>query len=661
MEINFFERFHIIIFCQITKMSKYSLNFKVILVFVLFLNIIESNYCTRVDSFNCINYDKNAETVYPIVSDPKVRYYLFTQKNFLDGQEIKDQDVNSVTNSNFNRYCPTRIYIGDWKIVPNNCKTALVKDSYLNIGNFNFIIVDWSDWSGKDYLGAKNSVNDVGNSLGSFTQFLNTNFDVQYCNMYLIGQGMGAHVAGAAANFIAPAKYDTIFALDAAGPGFAGMDPSQRLDPLDANYVEAIFTDMFLWGYGAKEPIGQAQFFPNNGVRRQPHCPCSSLITQLCSHSAAVDYFANSLWPLNRFCGTETTLNDVFSGNIPTIDKSCCITMGGEPSKKKSGDFYLQTSNCWPLPPWNAQSLSVTVDSNNCDNGDILTVYPNVTNPKVRYYLFKSENLTEGVEIQDQNATSLEASKFDKNLPTRICVSCWKSKVNNCKTAIIKDAYLKAGNYNFIVADWSDWNTKDYVGASSSVKKVGTLIGKFTKFLNCNGASYSNMYLIGHDIGAHVAGAAGQSIAPNKYKTIYGLDPSNIGFDGASPENRLDPTDAEYVEVLSTDVFQYGYGANAPIGHAVLLPNNGRRPQLGCPTDPNSAFDINKLYCSHASAADIFASTLENTRSRKLCGIQTTWLNMRNEILPPTCAPCNHSVCGEPSVPKTGYFYVPRN
>ncbi|XP_055386276.1 phospholipase A1 VesT1.02-like [Condylostylus longicornis] len=312
--------------------------------------LIKSNYAIVVDSNNCIDYNTNTGTVYPNVADPKVRYYLFTQNNLLDGQEIENQDINSLINSNFDACWQTRIYIGGWKVVPENCKTALVKDSYLNIGNFNFIIADWSDWGTKDYIPAFKSVNDIGSSIGNFTKFLNNCYNVKYCDMYLIGQGMGAHIAGAAGNFIAPQQYNTIFALDPAGPGFSGVAPSYRLDPFDADYVESISTDMFLWGYGGEEPIGQAQFFPNNGVRIQPHCPYTPIITDTCSHTAAVDYFANSLNSSIKFCGRATTWDDVYLGNVPQTDPTCCITMGGEPSTKKQGDYYVATSCSGPFP-----------------------------------------------------------------------------------------------------------------------------------------------------------------------------------------------------------------------------------------------------------------------------------------------------------------------
>lgn len=59
------------------------------------------------------------------------------------------------------------------------------------------------------------------------------------------------------------------------------------------------------------------------------------------------------------------------------------------------------------------------------------------------------------------------------------------------------------------------------------------------------------MHIIGHSLGAHTAGYAGERI--EGLGRITGLDPAEPYFQGMPPHTRLDPTDAKLVDVIHTD------------------------------------------------------------------------------------------------------------
>lgn len=57
--------------------------------------------------------------------------------------------------------------------------------------------------------------------------------------------------------------------------------------------------------------------------------------------------------------------------------------------------------------------------------------------------------------------------------------------------------------------------------------------------------------------------------------TILGLDPAQPGFEGTPAEVRLDPSDAEEVDVIHTDAKPFipffGFGIMAPVGMIQII------------------------------------------------------------------------------------------
>ena len=57
-------------------------------------------------------------------------------------------------------------------------------------------------------------------------------------------------------------------------------------------------------------------------------------------------------------------------------------------------------------------------------------------------------------------------------------------------------------------------------------------------------ATYDSIAIVGHGLGAHIAGLACKQIAGGKVKMILGLDPAGPLFNPKDPSNRLAATDA---------------------------------------------------------------------------------------------------------------------
>ncbi|CAN8003675.1 unnamed protein product, partial [Ixodes hexagonus] len=141
----------------------------------------------------------------------------------------------------------------------------------------------------------------------------------------------------------------------------------------------------------------------------------------------------------------------------------------------------------------------------------------------------------------------------------------------------MKDAYLKNADLNVFIVDWSGGNGPVYDGAVANSRIAGAEIALFIRKLQqAFGADASTMHIIGHSLGAHVAGYAGHNIT--RLGRITALDPAEPFFEGMPAEVRVDRSDADFVDVIHTDCHPYleGMGMFDPVGHVDFYPNGGR-------------------------------------------------------------------------------------
>jgi hypothetical protein len=70
-------------------------------------------------------------------------------------------------------------------------------------------------------------------------------------------------------------------------------------------------------------------------------------------------------------------------------------------------------------------------------------------------------------------------------------------------------------NANVVLVDWEKGaeNLLAYNQAAANCRVVGAIIARLmTSLQTSTGASFGNMYVIGHSLGAHIAGYAGEKI-----------------------------------------------------------------------------------------------------------------------------------------------------
>ncbi|XP_069720832.1 lipase member H isoform X5 [Phaenicophaeus curvirostris] len=113
---------------------------------------------------------------------------------------------------------------------------------------------------------------------------------------------------------------------------------------------------------------------------------------------------------------------------------------------------------------------------------------------------------------------------------------------------------LSVEDMNVIVVDWNQGaTTLIYSHAAGNCKRVAEVLKKLIDEMLVDGASLDSLHMIGVSLGAHISGFVGQMF-DGALGRITGLDPAGPLYRGKPPSERLDPTDAQFVDVIHSDI-----------------------------------------------------------------------------------------------------------
>ncbi|XP_076392510.1 pancreatic lipase-related protein 2-like isoform X2 [Megachile rotundata] len=217
-----------------------------------------------------------------------------------------------------------------------------------------------------------------------------------------------------------------------------------------------------------------------------------------------------------------------------------------------------------------------------------------------RLYTRHTNNTPENLYVDD--ISNLRRSHFDPKKPTKIVTHGWMSSCQNAVCTRIRDAFLKNGDYNIITINWSSISKLTYVRAIGYTVPIAKYVARMLDFLGSQGLHASNVTIVGHSIGAHIAALASY-YAKNKVYYVVGLDPAAPLYNFFGQKSKLMKGFAEYVEVIHTtkDLGEYN-----PVGDSDFYPNGGL-VQSGCGIDLGES-------CSHSRSHEYFAESINSDR-----------------------------------------------
>ncbi|XP_071118627.1 inactive pancreatic lipase-related protein 1-like [Haliotis cracherodii] len=274
------------------------------------------------------------------------------------------------------------------------------------------------------------------------------------------------------------------------------------------------------------------------------------------------------------------------------------------------------------------------------------------------FRLFTRQRPTVPDVLETGNRQSLIESTFDHRLPVKIILHGFLARSTLDWVMNLTMEFLRKEPMNIITVDWGRGAGFPYIQAAANTRLVGAEVANLILFLNHETGSQSSQYhLIGHSLGAHISGYAGHRL-PGTGR-ITGLDPAEPNFQGLSPMVRLDPTDADFVDVIHTDGSPFetlgGFGMITPVGHVDFYPNGGVQ-QPGCPEDSWSSF-MSSAYSSGVEEAELNIGCNHNRASE-------LFVESVNSPCPFTAFPCSNITdfnsgncfhCGNSPCPVMGY------
>uniref|UniRef100_A0A131YIZ1 Triacylglycerol lipase n=1 Tax=Rhipicephalus appendiculatus TaxID=34631 RepID=A0A131YIZ1_RHIAP len=243
-----------------------------------------------------------------------------------------------------------------------------------------------------------------------------------------------------------------------------------------------------------------------------------------------------------------------------------------------------------------------------------------------RFIFYSRENTMRG-ELLKWSSTQEEVARsatFKASRPTKVLVHGWVDTLFfGAWLRKMTKAFLMVGDCNVIIVDWQGGNALPYTQATANSRVVGAEIALLVnKLEKAFGAKRDTFHILGHSLGAHVAGYAGERL-PGLGR-ITGLDPADPYFQHMPREVRLDPTDARLVDVLHTDgasVFDIykaeGLGMYQAAGHLDFYPNGGIK-MPGCSTSSTFLATLTKgaihaarsVVCNHERAVEYFLDSI---------------------------------------------------
>ncbi|XP_054710966.1 pancreatic triacylglycerol lipase-like [Uloborus diversus] len=174
-------------------------------------------------------------------SDLRTKFNIYTPAN-PEIPQILNASNESISNTILDANYPTKVIIHGYNTDLNeNDARFMIKDELLREGQYNVIIVNWTENNKSPYYQAVANARVVGAQVAKLLNFHVANRGFEPQNMHVIGHSLGGQMAGWVGERIP--LLGRITGLDPAGPYFQDAENEVRLDTTDADFVDIIHSN----------------------------------------------------------------------------------------------------------------------------------------------------------------------------------------------------------------------------------------------------------------------------------------------------------------------------------------------------------------------------------------------------------------------------------
>uniref|UniRef100_A0A0A9Z6M4 Phospholipase A1 member A n=1 Tax=Lygus hesperus TaxID=30085 RepID=A0A0A9Z6M4_LYGHE len=255
---------------------------------------------------------------------------------------------------------------------------------------------------------------------------------------------------------------------------------------------------------------------------------------------------------------------------------------------------------------------------------------PDIGGGRVLFFLYKKVNGKTVRSVESMHRSKkLHNGWLDCTLPLKVGFHGWQQKMDTLFVKKMEEAYSNtAERVQFVIVRWFGAD-QGYVAAKMSIPEAAKVIHMYlirlTEETQC--IELKDITLVGHSLGAQLAGAVGNRIRGDIGK-IVALDPAYPLF-WETALDAVSRSSARWVVGVHTNPGYYGVDWN--VGHVDFWANMGESPSASCihpdktqrghhlfpPKGANIYFDygdplVLQLSCSHVMSIHLFFDSVRN-------------------------------------------------
>lgn len=226
-------------------------------------------------------------------------------------------------------------------------------------------------------------------------------------------------------------------------------------------------------------------------------------------------------------------------------------------------------------------------------------------NENVTFWLYTRETENNPTQLSMFTPETIRQAPFVPNRPLIVLIHGYTGHRDYAPNTSIRPAYLAYDEFNIISLDYNPLVLEPcYYQGVRNLPTVANCTAQLLDFLIGERMfSLDDIHVVGFSLGGQTSGMIANYLKSGKLRRITGLDPAKPLFITAPSQFKLDQTDAEFVQVIHTDVF--ARGILHPSGHTDFYVNGGVE-QPGC----NAQSMMTTGECNHNRAPEYYAESI---------------------------------------------------